>query len=113
MSERAPSIGTLTDRVQWQRRELTPEPEGGHVALFVPAATLWARVRALQVRAAVVADGRSSMATHSVVLRFRSDVQPGDRLIYRGRVLDVRGTEDLDGRRAWLACACVAVEAMG
>ena len=33
-----------------QRREMTAEDEGGHVALFVPVATLWARVTATGAR---------------------------------------------------------------
>jgi SPP1 family predicted phage head-tail adaptor len=44
--------------------------------------------------------------SHSVVLRFRSDVSPGDRIVYRGRNLDVVSTADLNGRRAYLSCAC-------
>jgi SPP1 family predicted phage head-tail adaptor len=44
--------------------------------------------------------------SHSVVLRFRNDVSPGDRIVYRGRNLDVVSAADLNGRRAYLSCAC-------
>ncbi len=101
-----PPIGTLTDRVQLKRRLATAEDEGGEIVLFTPIATVWARVRALNARQAVESDGGGVSASHSVVLRYRTDFGPGDRLTYRGRDLDVIATADLDGRRAYLSCQC-------
>lgn len=106
MTARLPAIGSLTDRVQLKRREMTGEAAGGHVALFVPVTSLWARVRSLTGRQGTNADGRTVDISHAVVLRFRKDVQPGDRIVYRGRNLDVVSAADLNGRRAYLSCAC-------
>ncbi len=113
MSEAAPAIGSLTDRVSFQRREMTAEDEGGHTVLYVPITALWARVRALGARQMVEADGRGVSISHSVVVRFRTNVSPGDRFGYRGRWLEVIGTEDLGGKRAWLACRCVETRVVG
>lgn len=113
MSERLPPIGTLTDRVQFKRREMAGEAEGGHMTIFVPVANLWARVRSLSGRQGSSADGRAVTISHSVVLRFRSDVKPGDRITYRGRELDVVSAADLNGRRAYLSCACSETGMMG
>jgi SPP1 family predicted phage head-tail adaptor len=101
-----PAIGTLTDRVQLLRRDTAREAEGGQALTFVPIASLWARVRTLGMREARQGDGRGVGISHSVVVRFRTDVGPGDRFVYRGRTLEVRGAEDLNGRRAWLGCQC-------
>ena len=106
MSETLPAVGTLTDRIQLKRREMTGEAEGGHVALFVPVTNLWARVRSLTGRQGTSADGRAVEISHAVVLRFRNDVRPGDRIVYRGRTLDVVSAADLNGRRTFLSCAC-------
>ena len=97
MSEAAPEVGSLTDRVSLQRRETTDEDEGGHAVLFVPVTALWARVRALSGRQVTEADARGVRVSHSVVVRFRSDVKAGD----------------LNGRRAWLSCACVETGVVG
>ena len=51
-----PEVGSLTDRVSFQRRETTGEDEGGQIALFVPVTSLWARVRALSGRQVTEAD---------------------------------------------------------
>ena len=60
MSGAIPPIGTLTDRVQIRRKEMTGEAEGGFSTLHVPLATVWARVRSLS-------EGRAtfSMTFHS------------------------------------------------
>ena len=101
-----PPLGSLTDRVQLQRRESTAEPEGGHIASFVPVATVWARVRTISGRQGIAADGRAVTMTHSAVLRFRTDLRPGDRIVYRGRNLNIVSAADLNGRRAYLSCVC-------
>lgn len=113
MSEAAPALGSLTDRVSFQRRETTGEDEGGHAVFFVPVTALWARVRALTSRQVNEADARGVAVTHSVVVRFRTDVKAGDRFGYRGRWLSVVSAGDLNGRRAWLSCACVETGVVG
>jgi SPP1 family predicted phage head-tail adaptor len=101
-----PPIGTLTDRVQLQRRDTSAEDEGGQLAVFTPMATVWARVRGLSERQGQSADGRSVSVSHAVVMRFRTDLSPGDRIVHRGRKLEVVSAEDLNGGRAYLSCAC-------
>lgn len=113
MSERVPPIGTLTDRIQIRRKEMTAESEGGHTTLFVPLAIVWARVRNLTGRRIEQADGRAVGISHSVVMRFRADLGPGDRIVYRGRNLDVVTAGDLNGRRAYLSCACTETNVAG
>lgn len=107
MSERAPPIGTLTDRVQLQRRDVAQEGEGGHAVTYVPIASAWSRVKLLSSRQVAEAEARGVALSHAVVLRFRTDIGPGDRIVYRGRVLDIVAAGDLNGRRAYLSCRCV------
>ncbi|MEQ1902393.1 MAG: phage head closure protein [Devosia sp.] len=102
-----PPIGTLTDRVQLRRRDNLSESEGGQVAAFTALATVWARIRSLSERQAGEVDARGRNITHSVVMRFRTDLKPGDRILYRGRVLEVAAANDLNGHRAYLSCHCV------
>ena len=106
MSERIPPLGTLTDRVTLQRKVTSPEPEGGEVAVYSALATVWARVRQLSARSAVAEDARGQSISHSVVIRFRTDLKPGDRIVYRGRNLEIGGLADINGRRAYLSCQC-------
>jgi SPP1 family predicted phage head-tail adaptor len=104
---RVPPIGTLTDRVQLRRLEVAGEDEGGQLAAYLPIATVWARVRQLSARKAIAADARGQTITHSVVMRWRSDLKPGDRILYRGRVLEIERASGMNGRQAYLSCQCV------
>lgn len=113
MSAAVPTVGSLTDRVQLRKKQMIAEDGGGHTALFVPLTSLWARVRALSARQLGEADGRGVSISHSVVVRFRTDVTPGDRFVHRGRQLEVVGIEDLNGRRVWLGCQCVETGVVG
>ena len=101
-----PPIGGLRDRVSYQKRMSTPEAGGGQMVDFVPGATLWARVTPLGTRWGAAADGRGVMATHSVVLRFRTDIRAGDRFVFRGRRLVVESAEGIAGGRTFLGCRC-------
>lgn len=85
---------------------MSPDTAGGHTITFVSIATLWARVRALSSRQLTRADGRAANISHTVTLRYRDDIVPGDRLIYRNRNLEVISASDRDGNRAWLTCLC-------
>jgi SPP1 family predicted phage head-tail adaptor len=107
MSGRIPPLGTLCDRVQVQTRQSVPEAEGGTGHVFMPLATVWSRVRALSGSLAAETDARMARISHTVVMRYRADIHPGDRIIYRGRQLEVVRADDLNGRRAYLSCACV------
>jgi SPP1 family predicted phage head-tail adaptor len=113
VSEAHPPAGSLSDRLHFQRRDTGLEDEGGQAPTYLPIATIWGRVRGLSARQAVAADARAALASHSVVVRFRADVRPGDRFLYRGRPLYVLGAEDLDGRRAFLACRCAETAVTG
>jgi SPP1 family predicted phage head-tail adaptor len=103
---RIPPIGTLTDRVQLLRKVESAEPEGGTTIVYSPLVTVWARVRELSSRQAFADDARGQSITHSVVLRFRADIKPGDGVSYRGRTLEIEAAADINGRRAYLALQC-------
>lgn len=107
MSLDAPGIGALRDRIQLFRKEQTQEDEGGHEIVFVPVATVWARVHARPAGLVNFADARGVKTSHSVTLRTRNDLSPGDRIGWRGRVLDVLSVEDMNGRGAFKYCACM------
>lgn len=113
MSARSVAIGTMRDRVQLQRKDMVSEVEGGHSTVFVPLATVWARVTALSGGEAERADARTARISHTVVVRFRTDLKAGDRIIYRGATLDVISASDLNGRRAYLSCKCTQTQVVG
>lgn len=113
MRAATPPVGTLRDRVQLCRKQATPLPDGGQETLYLPLAAVWARVRARSARLVRDTDGRGATSTHAVTLRFRKDFGPGDRIVYRGRALEVVEASDINGRRAYLECLCVETAVLG
>ncbi|GHA29341.1 hypothetical protein GCM10007989_26150 [Devosia pacifica] len=113
MSGAVPPIGTLTDRIELFTKVTSRNASGGQETIFVPNGSVWARVRSLRGRRTSHLDGRAASISHSVVIRYRSDLRAGDRIVYRGRRLEVQGTEDLNGRRAYLGCSCVETRIVG
>ena len=113
MRGEVPPVGTLRDRVQLQHRDMALMPDGGHETLFLPITSVWARVRSRSARIMREGDGRAATSTHAVVLRFRKDLRPGDRIVYRGRALEIVEAEDLNGRRAYLSCLCAETAMVG
>lgn len=83
-----PALGTLMDRVLFKRLQADIDRES-----YMSVGSLWARVRSHS------GNGKS---THSIIIRYRSDIHERDRFVYRGRNLDVVSAGDLNGRRAYL-----------
>jgi len=113
MSSKTPPLGSLKDRVQLQTKVTTTEPDAGAETNFIPLATVWARVHVRARPLKAEGDARTATATHNVVMRFRTDLSPGDRILYRGDVLEVEAAHDLNGRRAYLSCACAQTKIAG
>jgi SPP1 family predicted phage head-tail adaptor len=107
-----PPIGSMTERVVLQQRLTTHQDEGGEAALFSPLATVWARVTPVGTRAAFASDARTQVTSHVVVVRYRTDLKPGDRISWRGGDLDVEGTSEI-GRRAYLSVQCSSAAVSG
>ena len=113
MTARIPAIGSLRDRVQLRTKVTSSDGAGGHTISYVDLAMVWAQVKSLAGSFREQTDGRVSAISHTVVLRFRTDVKAGDQIIYRGRTLEVISANDLSGRRAYLSCACSAASVVG
>ncbi len=108
-----PALGTLRERVQLLRKDQTIGSAGGHNSTLTPLATVWARVRSLAGSPAEVSDGRASKVSHTVVIRYRADISPGDRIVYRSRMLEILSAEDMNGRKAYLSCRCAETRSTG
>ena len=102
----------MTERVVLKRRITTHQDEGGEAAAYSPLATVWARVTPIGTRAAFASDARTQEISHVVVVRYRTDLRPGDRIGWRAGDLDVEGTSEI-GRRAYLSVQCSSAVVSG
>lgn len=121
--------GDLRERVTIQRKSVTRNsfgeeveswsPIAGGPSLWPAGATLnpllqsaraavWAKVEPLAGRERLMAQQMGSTADVRVTIRYRSDVAVTDRLVWRGKPLDITSVADVGARRQWLELMCVA-----
>jgi SPP1 family predicted phage head-tail adaptor len=104
--------GGLRHRIEVQRDQGSAAAAGGeHLADWQTIATRWAQVRdASASRHGAVADAPLATRTVEVKLRYESAlaITARDRFVLAdGRVLEIQGIIDLDGRRRWWRATCI------
>ena len=108
-----PSLGSLRERVELLQRVQTIDAAGGHADGFVSLGLAWARVRSASGSIVDIADARNARVSHVITIRFRQDINPGDRLVYRSRQLEIISAADLNGYRAYLVLKCAQTDSTG
>jgi SPP1 family predicted phage head-tail adaptor len=99
-------IGALKRRVTLQRPDRAEDAGGGAAVIWTDVATAWARVTTAAAGEGEAADALTARVAYTVGLRWREDVRPGWRVVFRGKALRVRAAvdRDLDGRFIVLQC---------
>lgn len=98
--------GDLGERVTIEAPLRASDGAGGAAISWSEVATVWADVISFKGTELFNADKLEAREPFRVVIRHRTDVTADMRLRWRGRVLDIRGAFDPDGRRRWLAIDC-------
>ncbi len=109
----APALGALRERVELKQTTQNIDGAGGHVDSFTSLGVVWAKVTTASGSIVFSGDARNAKITHTIIIRFRSDLKPGDRINYRGEELEVVSAEDLNGRHAYLKVLCAQLKIVG
>ena len=102
MATMADKIGQMDQRITLQRATETDNVLGGSDVTWGDLAsnpTVWAHVRPLGGREAMIADGVSAEQKHLFTLRNRSDITEADRIVWLGAPFNIRRIER-EGTRA-------------
>ena len=97
-------IGHLRQRISVERPVRTSDGGGGAAESWVLVAEVWAQIRPLSGSERAEADGLAGRVSHEVIMRYRDDVGPDDRIAFDGRLFDIRAALDVDERRRFLKC---------
>lgn len=106
MASAVPGAGELDQRVRIVQATAARDRIGGLVETWATLATVWAKVEPLSAREAYYRAQVNAGATWRVVMRFRSDVTPRQRIAWNGRTFEIRGVTDPDNRRRMIELAC-------
>ena len=100
--------GRLRERVAIQAATTTQNTSGELIETWATATTVWGQVLpgAVSERFSAAAGQRASEITHTVRIRFRTDITPKKRFLWETRELEILGWMDPDGIRRTLVVMC-------
>lgn len=98
-----PGAGELIERITIRRQvNVKNAATGGLTRTWETLATVWARVRTINGREAVIASTLQGTSTFEIMIRFRHDLKAADQVVWGGRELNIIAPpEDRYGDRKW------------
>lgn len=99
-------LGRLRERIVLQQAAVSIDASGDPAYAWSDVATVWARVEPSGGGVETVADRRTSIAAYEVTIRWRAGVSARQRLVWRGRYLQIERVENADERRERLTLDC-------
>lgn len=106
MSDASILPGALRSRAALESRTDTPDGAGGGTAQWTTLAMLWVNLKPQRATDAYPSQGLRQTVTHTITLRYRTDITNAMRFRIGTRVFDINAVHDPDERRVRLQCAC-------
>ena len=94
--------GKLDQRIKIVRETETPDGIGGNTIALSDVAEVWASVHHKTGREQIADDRLDAKASYVFVIRWRDDVLPDDRLLWRGSYYNIRTIKQNGGRELYL-----------
>lgn len=105
------NIDDLTERVEFVYNSTTQDSAGN----LIPDAEAtrgecWAKVLPLSAKSAEAYNETENAVLFRIVVRYRTDILPTDRVLWRGKVLKpIAPAYDAESRKIWTVCDCKEV----
>jgi SPP1 family predicted phage head-tail adaptor len=95
--------GDLQERILVRRQVNVKNPStGGLTRSWTDVGEMWAQIKALNGREAVIATTLQGVSTFQITVRYREDLQAADQVLWKGRELNIAAPpEDRVGDRKW------------
>lgn len=91
--------GTLRERVTIQRPSIIADAAWGPQPTFVDAFQIYASIIPEKSWERMANEAVHAATRYLVSVRYRSDITTENRILYRGKILDIESCVDIDGRR--------------
>jgi SPP1 family predicted phage head-tail adaptor len=95
--------GDLRDRITIRRRTETKNSRGGLDIGWADLASVWANVRSLNGREALIGGVLTGVSYFEITVRYRTDLEPSQQILWGDRELNIISAEDKSGTRQWTA----------
>ncbi|ATG18036.1 head-tail adaptor [Providencia alcalifaciens] len=98
-------IGRLRHRVRIERPVTKPLSSGTREKTWMPICETWAEVNSISGRELMSSGAEMSEVTVRVWMRYRADIHPACRMVYRGRIYGIQAViPDVKFTRLELLC---------
>lgn len=96
------NAGQLRDRVTIRREIPVSNGKGGYTLSWLTLANdIAANVVSLNGREALLGSVLQGISAFQITIRYRTDIQASDQILWKGRELNVHNAEDRAGTRTW------------
>jgi SPP1 family predicted phage head-tail adaptor len=104
-------IGSMRHKITLQSLDKTATDGGGNYnEVWDNVADVWAKVSPISGQQFIIAGQHNQQLTHTVSMRYRADITPAMRFLYRGRILRIQYIQNIDERNIELRINCIEVE---
>jgi len=102
-------IGQMSHRIQIQRYYEVADAFGELTKTYHELATVWAKITPLTGKERVEALKVQAETTHSILIRYRSDVEPNMRILYDGRYMEITAAINLKEEDRFMQLLCTEI----
>lgn len=103
--------GDLNRRITLQTPSTSQDEYGQPTDDWQDFVTTWAKISKITSRELyALGPGFTAAVTHTIVIRYRSDVTSAMRINYRGRIFQIQAVADPDESRVKLELTCLEVD---
>lgn len=99
-------IGNMRQRITIQKESRGGDSGGGFEENWTDVATRWAGVRPVTGRERETGMQLEAQVTHIVTMRYLDGLNPGMRILLKGRALNIRRVLNLEERNRWMELQC-------
>jgi SPP1 family predicted phage head-tail adaptor len=101
------SAGALREPLVFQRRQTQSDGMGGSDLDWATLFSTKADARPLSGREALTGMQREASVSHRIFIRYREDLLPSDRIIMRGKPMQIIAIINVEMRNRWLELQCL------
>jgi len=100
--------GKLRHRITLQKPGKVQNPDNGEMEVaWLDLATIWADVVPLSAREFVAAQAMQNAVTTRIKIRYRQDISPKYRILFRGKIFNIEGVlPDPDSGLEYITLPC-------
>ncbi len=101
------SAGGLREPLVFQRRQTQPDGMGGQDLDWVDLFSTKGDVRPLSGREALTGMQREASVSHRIFIRYRDGLLPSDRILMRGKPMQIIAIINVEMRNRWFELQCL------